>query len=114
MITPILPAGRVTLRQDKYHNDLVLKFRGNEYFISIPDASRAWAIGTAGCKIETANAECAGEFSRIDHEAFQAIINKHRYLIPVLDLVEVLSCRQIAAPVIDAEPGQQVLELVPA
>lgn len=105
MITPIISAGRVSLKK----NDFLIRFRGQEYFIACEDAARAWPIGTPGCKVETSEAETVGNFSRFDPESFTLILNKHRYLIPEKDLRDVLAMRQTAAPVIDAEPGQQVL-----
>lgn len=105
MISPIISAGRVYLKDE----DFLIRFRCQEYFIACRDAARSWPIGTPGCKVETSDAETVGEFSRFDTETFSLVLNKHRYLIPEKDLRDVLAMRQTAAPVIDAEPGQQVL-----
>lgn len=110
MITPRYPAGEIRVEAD----DIVIKIRSSIFTVSLESLSRSWNLLSPPAVINDHEGHGVGNIERIDKDFFGVAVHLHRYKTPVVDLMKVIHWQQKASPLIDAEPGQMVLEGVMA
>ncbi len=110
MITPRHPAGEIRVQDD----DIVIKIRSSSFTLPLESLYRSWNYLSAPAVINDREGHGVGYIEGVDTESFSVTIHLHRYLTPSDDLTKVVQWNQMASPLIDAEPGQMVLEGVMA
>jgi chemotaxis signal transduction protein len=101
MITPRNPPGRVYLSG----NTILFKIGREEHHIEVPKLLRVIRHGYNETLLNEQNRN-SGIISWNDEDTLLVCLDKRSYCVYIADIQQVISMRQIAAPLTELDPGQ--------